>query len=979
MEQIILMLRRGQEVPQSLWSRITRNSIGLTKWYGTPELHQLHLTSDEAAIQILQTSMEHFEKILAEEWRHRQHHYSLEFRQRLHEHGGANKQVTKLLTGGIKKGKLIHEGREITSMQEQLRIAAEAWKHFVSQPPMRDDGSWKTSFPTTPLRGCTELPPITWQELKAKLKQMKTRSSPGPDGWRVLELRALPDRSLMQLCRLLNRMEAQQQVPPMLSTTWSALLPVTKAKASALDMRPIALASVIWRCYAGARCRALQDWMDTCMPDQLYAYRRGRSAGQAAMKLGLAVDNAALRGQQLHIISLDASKAFPAVSRWQLFHVMRKRGCSNKVLSTLESFYSHCTTVYRIMGKYITRGPAHPARGILQGCPLSVLCFSALQEPLIEFLQRYFPEIELAIYADDVSYWSTNKEMLQMATPHILRFYEYAGITLNPGKTQYWTLQQNEESFAFGETILQAAKTITILGHTFNCEGADQPEASAGLMSKLMPKLQKLKELPMTEDAKEHAVAAIIGAAAWYCPWIAICQGISLHGSRMALLTAIRPYLCMGPRAQSAAIALCTKFHAVDPFLAPCYKLAKLILPIWHKARSQLQEAVRKDQRPIGPITVFAKMLSFLNVKIINHGLQLINSEMLVMTDPNDTPKWRHSLRAFLRAAELLRGTAHRREFMELQSMPMDWQGSLKWHHSLKAGATRRALEWVITGGILTPARVSKKNTGEPAYCQICEDEIDDDSHRIAQCPRWNASRLMSDARRIPELTCTYLLGIYPAGHHCTQEEIMIWQSHLVRVAHDTHEDAHRSENRPTSSENQTCAFTKPSATQNSGPVRRRIPFKMRERDAKQDAGWIRRYEEGGQPRVMCCRCLRTAKLQWGQAFRRRHRLCGEEMRPMPVPKLPLPRHISLQRRAVIASKQVRFTLTCICGGSGAATNVRRFVGVHEGCGQVSQQKGGRPGRLSRGEKRVLDMRHGAQNDSALVRAKRARLLLTLS
>ena len=714
LERVIIKLQHGQEVPQALWQRIIRNSTGLTRQYGAPRLDQLSLTSDEAVIQVLKVSKEHFEGVLAEEWRHRQHHYSLEFRQRLHEYGGANKYVTKLLAGGAKKGRLFHEGKEVIGLQEQLQLASGAWKHFISQPPMTDDGEWKAAFPTTPLRGCQELPNIGWREVKHKLAHMKAKSSPGPDGWRVKELKSLPDRALMQLCRIMNRMEMQQQVPSILAATWSALLPVTKPHATALDMRPIALASVVWRCYAGVRCRALQDWMDNCMSDQLYAYRRGRSAGQAALKLGLAVDKANLEGQQLHVISLDASKAFPAASRWQLMHVMRKRGCSERVLSTLENFYSHCVTVYRVMGKYISKGAAAPQRGILQGCPLSVLCFSSLQEPLIQFMQRHFPQIEMVIYADDVSYWSTDKELLLLATPHILRFYALAGVTLNAKKTQYWTLQQNKETFDFDQTTLQATTAITILGHTFDSKGADQPEAMARLTDKIMNKLQRLKELPMSEDAKEHSAGAIIGAAAWYCPWIAICQGITLHGPRMALLSAIRPRLSTGPRAQAAAIALCIKFHAVDPFLSPCYKLAKLMVLHWNILRPWLQQAVVEETKPVGPVTVFARMLMLLKVKIIVHGLQLANSEVLVMSDQQDTPKWRHSLRAFLRSAELLRGTMHRREFQELQSLPIDWNGSLHWHRALKAGTTRSALEWVITGGILTPARISRKKEGAP-------------------------------------------------------------------------------------------------------------------------------------------------------------------------------------------------------------------------------------------------------------------------
>ena len=51
------------------------------------------------------------------------------------------------------------------------------------------------------------LEPLTVDELRRVLSRMKSSSSPGPDGWRVSELKALPDSLLERLATLLNVIE----------------------------------------------------------------------------------------------------------------------------------------------------------------------------------------------------------------------------------------------------------------------------------------------------------------------------------------------------------------------------------------------------------------------------------------------------------------------------------------------------------------------------------------------------------------------------------------------------------------------------------------------------------------------------------------------------------------------------------------------------------------------------------------------------
>ena len=472
---------------------------------------------------------------------------------------------------------------------------------------------------------------------------------------------------------------------------------------------------------------------------------------------------------------------------------------------------------------------------------------------------------------------------------------------------------------------------------------------------------------------------AIVAPSSWHCPWAATLQGIQLQGLRLALIAALRPKLRTGPRAQSAVIANCLKFHAVDPFLAPCYNLAVLLVPHWRALRSLIQQAMTEQTQPLGPITTFAHMMRLLDVGLTARGLVLKNSEQLIM-DQTPSPRWKHSLRSFLRAAELIKGTAHRREFEEIQTLPMDWSGSLHWHHALSPGPSRQALEWALTGGMLTPARVKKKSKeGATANCKVCSEEVDDDVHRIMHCARWQVSRHLMPPEKLPPYTCTYLLGLFPAGHECTQQQIHLWQAHLATVANATQYDP--TENHVLCHHAKEVADSEPKLHDRvmkdaeNTLIRRRIYGKRRLCDALPLLHpWIKRYREGSHSRVSCSRCLRTASITYETEFLRKHKRCGHAVKPAIT--CSLPPHVQMQKRAIAGSDLQRFVLSCSCGGIGSTGNVRRFLMTHMKCNKGSTPRLGRPGRLSRGEKRAVSKAGFAQALSLASKAKVARLLL---
>ena len=123
----------------------------------------------------------------------------------------------------------------------------------------------------------TPLPKNSAADFKKALAAKKAHSAPGPDSWRVTELRRLPDEAWQQLAELMDLVEQRGELPEAMTHAWMADLAKDSTPTAPLSIRPISLTSTVYRVYIAARTIHLQTWSQSQFHKWQKAYISGRA------------------------------------------------------------------------------------------------------------------------------------------------------------------------------------------------------------------------------------------------------------------------------------------------------------------------------------------------------------------------------------------------------------------------------------------------------------------------------------------------------------------------------------------------------------------------------------------------------------------------------------------------------------------------------------------------------------------------------
>ena len=137
---------------------------------------------------------------------------------------------------------------------------------------------------------------LTAEDLQRTLSRQTVRSAAGMDGWRVSELKALPLHLLVRLADLLNEVERFEVWPSALERSLISLIPKGE-RGEPLAMRPISVASAVYRLWAATRLQDAVRWQEGWIHEGQHSFRPKHGAIDVYWALALRVEEALLSGQ----------------------------------------------------------------------------------------------------------------------------------------------------------------------------------------------------------------------------------------------------------------------------------------------------------------------------------------------------------------------------------------------------------------------------------------------------------------------------------------------------------------------------------------------------------------------------------------------------------------------------------------------------------------------------------------------------------
>jgi hypothetical protein len=136
------------------------------------------------------------------------------------------------------------------------------------------------------------------------------------------------------------------------------------------------------------------------------------------------------------VLSTDFSGAFDAVHHDFLYEVLRRRGVSPHFIEVLRAMYTGAGSRLLVNGVLTQSFPV--LRSVRQGCPLSMVLFSVVLAPLLQYLERRLQGLSLAnaclkvsSYADDAYYILRSAEEATVVHGALEDFGHVSGLVVN--------------------------------------------------------------------------------------------------------------------------------------------------------------------------------------------------------------------------------------------------------------------------------------------------------------------------------------------------------------------------------------------------------------------------------------------------------------------------------------------------------------------------------------------------------------------
>ena len=326
---------------------------------------------------------------------------------------------------------LIGDQGPITSTEATFSSHRHFWESICRHPSPIEEAAAIQDFLNSDSHPA---PDLTMHDVLRAASRMKPGTAPGLDNWPPEAARFLSEEAAATLADLYNYIEHNHTWPRNLLRVKVALLvkPGTQGTRPS-DWRPISVTSVWYRLYGQARLPLYLQYLLPHLPDSLLGGIAGRGPELALMQLLTAFERHGTDrpAPPLMGIALDASKCFDRV-RWSgMWKLLQDWHLPGHLIRALASFY--CTHQrHTVIRNRLDTTEWAVGAGLLQGCPLSVLCTVSLVATWHSSIE---PPTSGQSYIDDRLLLSPDPHSLQAAWQQSETWNDQNGRTVNYDKS----------------------------------------------------------------------------------------------------------------------------------------------------------------------------------------------------------------------------------------------------------------------------------------------------------------------------------------------------------------------------------------------------------------------------------------------------------------------------------------------------------------------------------------------------------------
>ena len=282
-------------------------------------------------------------------------------------------------------------------------------------------------------------PIISTEEIETATNSAKHGTSPGSDGRTYEFYQAHLDDIVEDLQGLYMNCYMKNTLPKSMRESIVKLVPKKGDLRDIQNWRPISLLNCDYKILS----KVIYNKIIGFLNDKIHSAQKGGLPGRNILGVHYNIKSALefvkdRRLKQLAIMKIDWEKAFDNVNYSFMYKILKKYKIPNSIIKWIKILYTNTTS--KIMVNGVCTKEIQITKGLRQGCPLSMLIFALIMDPLVRKVEANdnisgivagLIHLKLQLCADDVTLFLTSNADICAALKTLKEFMSVSKQKMN--------------------------------------------------------------------------------------------------------------------------------------------------------------------------------------------------------------------------------------------------------------------------------------------------------------------------------------------------------------------------------------------------------------------------------------------------------------------------------------------------------------------------------------------------------------------